>query len=161
MPNTPEETREAPASFLPRRPTTCARPRGQSSPTPGEAIYEAVFRYQLDQLMADQSHPSRAYLALQGHDPSPAVMDQFRTHALWVQPLSQCRVSARDGVTDRKTGAEGLIVEVGSLHWLHETAVDVVGGCYETPWRAVARRYRVEYDGERWVVTCASDLWKI
>ncbi len=161
MPNTPEETREASASFLQPRPTACARARGQSSPTPGEAIYEAVFRYQLDQLMADQSHPSRAYLALQGHDPSPAVMDQFRTHAPWVQPLSQCRVSARDGVTDRKTGAEGLIVEVGSLHWLHETAVDVVGGCYETPWRAVARRYRVEYDGERWVVTCASDLWQI
>jgi hypothetical protein len=161
MPNTPEEKREAPASFLPQRTTSSAKPRGQSSPTAGEAIYKAVFRAQLDQLMADQSHPSRYYLSLQGHDPSPAVMEQFRTLAPGVQPLSRCRVSAHNGVTDRKTGAAGLIVEVGRLHWLHETAVDVVGGCYETPWRATARRYRVEYDGERWVVTRASDLWKI
>lgn len=161
MPDAPEERREHRASLHPRRTTPSARPRGHSYPTPDETIYAAVFWYQLDQQTADQSHASRHYLALQGRDPSPAIMDQVRSLAPWVQPLSQCRVSARDGVTDRKTGAEGLIVEVGSLCWLHETAVDVMGGCYETPWRAAARRYHVEYDGERWVVTSASDLWKV
>ncbi len=161
MPDTPEEGREDPASIPLRRTTPSVRPRGYAYPTPDEAIYEVVFRYQLDQQRADQSHPSRHYLALQGHDPSPAIMDQIRALVPWVQPLSQCRLSARDGVTDRKTGAEGQIVEVGGLHWLHETAVDVVGGCYATPWRATARRYHVEYDGERWVVTSASDLWRV
>src|SRR6266511_2472404 len=161
MPDIPEERRKDPAFILPRRTTASVRPRGHSYPTLDEASYEAVFRYQLDQQMADQSCPSRHYLALQGHDPGPAIMDQVRALAPWVQPLSQCQVSARDGVADRKTGAEGLIVEVGGLHWLHETAVDVVGGCYEKPWRAAARRYHVEYDGERWVVTSASDLWKV
>jgi hypothetical protein len=161
MPDTPEERWEDLASILPRQTTPFVGPRADAYPTPDETIYEAVFRYQLDQQMADPWRSSRHYLALQGHDPSPAIMDQVRALVPWAQPLSQCRLSARQGVTDRETGAEGLIVEVGSLHWLHETAVDVVGGCYATPWRATARRYRVEYDGERWAVTSASDLWRV
>jgi hypothetical protein len=44
------------------------------------------------------------------------------------QPLSRGRVSARDGVVDRMTGARGVSLQVTRLTWVHASAVDVLGG---------------------------------
>ena len=74
------------------------------------AVCEAVFRYQLQQPLLDHPQVPRYYLALQGHDPDDALLHRLRELTPWVQPLSQCRVTARDGVMDRATGAGGVIV---------------------------------------------------
>ena len=84
--------------------------RGAVPCTPGRerleaAVCEAVFRYQLQQPLVDQPRVPRYYLALQGHDPDEALLRRLRELTPWVQPLSQCRVTARDGVLDRATGA--------------------------------------------------------
>ena len=128
--------------------------------TSDDAIHESVFRYQLQQHAAAQLLPTRYYLALRGHNPGEDLLCRVRVLVSQVQPLSQCRVSARDGVIDRKTGTRGLIVEVKSLRWLYGTVVEVVGGYYATPWQAAAIRYRVEYDGGGWAVTRAHLLWR-
>ena len=73
-----------------------------------------------------------------------------------VQPLSQCRVTAREGVVDRVTGARGVILQVARLTWVHAAAVDVVGGYYLTHRQAAGFRYRVESAGQRWAVTTTS-----
>jgi hypothetical protein len=62
-------------------------------------------------------------------------------------------VTARDGVTDRATGAGGVIVQVARLTWLHGAAADVVGGYYITHRHAAGLRYRVEPQGHDWAVT--------
>jgi hypothetical protein len=129
--------------------------------SPDDAIYEAVFRYHLQQHATEQPHPILYYLSLRGRDPGEDLLRRVWTLASQVQPLSQCRVSARDGVTDRKTGARGLIVEVSSLRWLHVTAAEVVGGYYATPWQAAAIHYRVEPDGGQWAVTSTRVLWRV
>jgi hypothetical protein len=127
--------------------------------TSDDAVHETVFRYQLQQHAAAQLLPTRYYLALQGHNPGEDLLCRMRVLVSQVQPLSQCRVSARDGVIDRKTGTRGLIVEVRSLRWLHMAVVEVVGGYYATPWQAAAIRYGVEYDGGGWAVTRTQVLW--
>ncbi len=116
---------------------TPRRGRGAVPRTPGRerleaVVCEAVFRYQLQQPLVDHPHVPRYYLALQGHDPDAALLRRLRELTPRVQPLSQCRVTARDGVTDRATGARGVIVQVARLTWLHGAAADVVRGYYIT-----------------------------
>jgi hypothetical protein len=125
-----------------------------------EAIYEAVFRYQLQQPLTDAPRPLHYYLARQGRDPDDACLGRLRTLGPEVQPLSLCRVSARDGVVDRVTGARGVIMQVTRLTWVHAAAVDVIGGYYLTHRQAAGLRYRVEHDGRQWAVTVVHLLWR-
>jgi hypothetical protein len=146
-----------------------AKGRGTPVPQPlrprderlAEAVCAAVFRYQLQQRLTEAPHPPRYYVAQQGRDPTEAVLARLRALGATVQPLSQCRVTAREGVVDRVTGAHGIIVHVARLTWRHAAAVDVVGGYYITHRHAAGRRYRVEHDGRRWVVTTTSLLWRV
>jgi hypothetical protein len=124
------------------------------------AVCEAVFRAQLRQPLVDQPRVPRYYLALQGHDPDEALLRRLRELTPWVQPLSQCRVTARDGVIDRVTGAGGVIVQVARLTWVHGAAADVVGGYYITQRHAAGLRYRVEQHGPDWAVTTIHLLWR-
>jgi hypothetical protein len=142
-----------------RHPTT----RGHEAPDAHleAAIYEAVFRYQLRQPLADAPRPLGYYLARLGRDPDDACLGRLRSLAPAVQPLSRCRVSVRDGVVDRVTGARGVIMQVTRLTWVHAAAVDVVGGYYLTHCQAAGLRYRVEYDGRDWAVTVVHLLWRV
>jgi hypothetical protein len=150
----------------PARDRSAPQRRGAVARTPGRerleaAVCEAVFRYQLQPPLVDSPYVPRYYLALQGHDPDEALLRRLRALTPWVQPLSQCRVTARDGVTDRTTGAGGVIVQVARLTWVHGAAADVVGGYYITHRHAAGLRYRVEHQGHDWAVTTAYLLWRV
>lgn len=121
--------------------------------------YEAVFRYQLHQPLVDAPQTPRYYLALWGRDPDAALLRRLQALAPGVQPLSHCRVTAREGVIDRATGARGVIVQVARLAWVHVAAVDVVGGYYLTHQQAVSFRYHLDHDGHQWAVVIAHLLW--
>jgi hypothetical protein len=136
-------------------------PLGQMDERLAEAVCAAVFHYQLQQPLVDHPQIPRYYLALQGRDPDEALLHRLRELTPWVQPLSQCRVTAREGVVDRATGAYGIIVQVARLTWLHAAAVDVVGGYYITHRHAAGLRYRVEHHGHDWAVTTTSLLWRV
>jgi hypothetical protein len=125
-----------------------------------EAIWEAVFCYQLQQPLADVPRPLGYYLAQQGRDPDDAFLGRLRILGPEIQPLSRCRVSARDGVIDRVTGARGVIMQVTRLTWVHAAAVDVIGGYYLTHRQAAGWCYRVEDDGSHWVVMAVHLLWR-
>jgi hypothetical protein len=139
-----------------RRPSPCTPGRARRE----AAICEAVFRYQLQQPLVDHPQIPRYYLALQGHDPDASLLHRLRELTPWVQPLSQCRVTARDGVIDRATGARGVIVQVVRLTWVHAAAVDVVGGYYLTHRHAVGLCYGVAHHGPHWAVTTVHLLWR-
>jgi hypothetical protein len=124
------------------------------------AISETVFRYQLQQPLADAPRPLGYYLARQGRDPDHACLRRLSVLRPGVQPLSRCRVSARDGVVDRVTGARGVIMQVTRLTWVHAAAVDVIGGYYLTHRQAAGLCYRVEHDGSDWAVTVVHLLWR-
>src|SRR5688500_13223466 len=96
------------ARMPPARDRSTPQRRSAIPHTPGrerheEAVCEAVLRYQLQQPLVDHPHVPHYYLALQGHDPDAALLRRLRALTPWVQPLSQCRVTARDGVLDRTT----------------------------------------------------------
>jgi hypothetical protein len=55
------------------------------------------------------------YLSLRGRDPSEEFKQRLRDLAPWAKKHSQCRVSARGGMTDHEPVARGRIVEVISL----------------------------------------------
>ena len=150
---------EAHDTSAPRR--RGAGPPGPSRPALEAAVCEAVFRYQLQQPPADPPQPPRYYLALRGRDPDAALLRRLGAVTPGVQPFSHCRVTAREGVVDRATGARGVIVQVARLAWVHAAAVDVVGGYYLTHRQAASFRYQVEPDGPRWVVTAAHLLWRV
>src|SRR5262245_19301115 len=137
-----------------------AVPRSPAREPLEAAVCEAVFRAQLRQPLVDQPRVPRYYLALHGHDPDEALLRRLRELTPWVQPLSQCRVTARDGVLDRVTGAGGVIVQVARLTWVHGAAADVVGGYYITHRHAAGLRYRVEPQGPDWAVTTIHLLWR-
>jgi hypothetical protein len=138
-----------------------ANPLGPSREAIEAAVCETVFRYQLQQPVVDHPQIPRYYLALQGHDPDETLLRRLRELTPWVQPLSQCRVTARDGVMDRVTGACGVIVQVARLAWVHATAVDVVGGYYITHRHAAGLRYRAVSEGSRWRVATVHILWRV
>jgi hypothetical protein len=100
-------------------------------------------------------------VARQGRDPRGAMLGRLRRLAPGVQPFSQCRVSGRDGVVDRTTGARGVILQVARCTWRHATAVDVVGGYYLTHRHAASFRYHLEHHDGRWAVTGAYLLWRV
>ena len=125
-----------------------------------EAVCAAVFQYQLRQPLADAPHALGYYLARQGRDPSGALLAHVRGLAPGVQPLSQCRVSGREGVVDRTTGARGVILQVARLTLVH-AAADAVGGYYLTHRQAASFRYRLEHHDGRWAVTAAHLLWRV
>jgi hypothetical protein len=151
--------RETPAPGQPFQRSGLARPAMPSGERPEAAVCEAVFRYQLQQLLVDAPQPLHYYIAQQGRDPDDALLGRLRALVSAVQPLSQCRVTARAGVIDRATGARGVILQVARLAWVHAAAVDVVGGYYLTHRHAAGLRYRVEQDGSDWAVTTACLLW--
>jgi hypothetical protein len=126
-----------------------------------EAVCAAVFQYQLRHPLADAPHALGYYLARQGRDPSEALLAHVRGLAPGVQPLSQCRVSGREGVVDRATGARGVILQVARLTLLHAAAADAVGGYYLTHRQAASFRYRLEHHDGRWAVTAAHLLWRV
>jgi hypothetical protein len=136
------------------------------TPTPPDECLEivvcaAVFQYQLRQPLADAPHPLCYYLARQGRDPSAALLAHVWSLAPGVQPLSQCRVSGREGVVDRTTGARGVILQVARLTLLHAAAADAVGGYYLTHRQAASFRYHLVPDGGQWAVTAAHLLWRV
>jgi hypothetical protein len=112
-----------------------------------EAVCDAVFRYQLQQPLADAPRPLCYDVARQGRDPDDAFLGRLRAFASDVQPLSHCRVSMRDGVVDRISGVRGVIVQVTRLSWVHSPAVDVIGGYDLTPRHAASFRYHVKHEG--------------
>jgi hypothetical protein len=61
-----------------------------------------------------------------GRDPDDARLGRLRALVSEVEPPSQCRVMAREGVVNRATEARGAIVQVARLSWVHTAAVDVV-----------------------------------
>jgi hypothetical protein len=135
-----------------------ARPR-RLVPTPLEvAVGEAVFRYQLQQPVADAPQPTHYYLALQGRDPEAAVLQRLGPA---VHPFSRCQVTARDGVVDRVTGVQGMILQVARLVWVHAAAVEAVGGYYCTHRHAAGFRYHVAPNKGQWAVTAAHLLWRV
>jgi hypothetical protein len=158
--HTDDQGREGPDPL--RRPyrAELVRPCPQPYNRLEEVVCEVVFRYQLQQPLVDPPQPPRYYLALYGHDPGEALLRQLKELTPWIQPLSHCRVTARDGVVDRETGIRGLIVQVARLAWVHAAAVDVVGGYYITHRHAAGLHYHVESDGSRWAVTTAHLLWR-
>jgi hypothetical protein len=144
-----------------------ASPRGWGAVpgTPGRArleavVCEVVFRYQLQQPLVDHPEVPHYYLALRGQDPDEPVLHRLRELTPWVQPLSQCRVTARDGVRDRATGAGGVIVQVARLTWGSGTTADVVGGYYITHRQAAGLCYGIELQGDDWAVTSVHVLWR-
>jgi hypothetical protein len=148
---------EAPA---PRR--VAAAPPRPLAPTPIEvAVCEAVFRYQLQQPLADAPPSPHYYLALQGRDPEATVLHRLRRLRPEVHPLSHCRVTARDGVIDRTTRVHGVILQVARLVWVHAAAVDVVGGYYCTHRHAAGFRYHVVPERGQWAVTGTHLLWQV
>jgi hypothetical protein len=151
------ENAEAPE---PRR-STAAPPR-PPAPTPMEVVVcEAVFRYQLQQSLADAPQPPHFFLALQGRDPEAAVLHRLQRLRPKVYPFSRCRVTARDGVVDRATGVHGVILQVARLVWVHAAAVDAIGGYYCTHRHAAGFRYHVVHEQDQWAVTAAHLLWRV
>jgi hypothetical protein len=76
------------------------------------------------------------------------------------RPLSQRRVSSREGVTDRATGPCGVSVQVARPAWVCAAAVDMVGGYYITDRHAAGLRYRVVSEGSRWSIATVHVLWR-
>jgi hypothetical protein len=155
----PASAHEAPEPW-PRR-SACFKMPTPPDKRVEEVVCEAVFQYQLRQPLADAPHPLGYYLARQGRDPSEALLARLRSLAPGVQPLSQCRVSGREGVVDRTTGARGVILQVARLTMLHATAADVVGGYYLTHRQAASFRYHLVPTGGQWAVTAAHLLWRV
>jgi hypothetical protein len=144
----------------PRR-VGAARPR-PPAPTDLESIVcEAVFRYQLQQPLADAPQPLHYYMARQGRDPDAALLYRLQRFSPQIHPFSHCRVTARDAVVDRATGARGVILQVARLVWVHAAAVEVVGGYYCTHRHAAGFRYHVTHGGNQWAVTAAHLLWRV
>jgi hypothetical protein len=150
-----------PVPRSPSRGSGRLRPPKTSDARATEAVCEAVFRYQLQQPFGDQPRPSGYYLALLGHDPDNALLRRLSALTPVIHPLSHCRVTARNGVLDRATGARGVIIQVARLAWVHAAAADVVGGYYITHRHAAAFRYGVEPEGPCWAVTTTALLWRV
>ena len=91
-------------------------------------------------------------------DPEAAVLQCLGPA---VHPFSRCRVTAHDGVVDRVTGVQGVILQVARLVWVHAAAVEAVGGHSCTHRHAAGFHYHVAQTQGPWAVTAAHLLWRV
>ena len=113
-------------------------------------IVEAVFRYQIAEESRSESN-GIVFLSL-GSDASPTdeFMRRFADTQV-VRKFSQANKRG-DGVTDKKTGERGIILEVHRLEWISDADVKVVVGTYAWSWGQTGSDCRVAHETDKWVV---------
>ena len=112
-------------------------------------IREAVFRYQLREFNSIINFLS---VGNNDDDPSEELMNRLRAHEPLVKKVSQCTADMNEGVKDKETGAQGIILRAGSIKWINKTTVEVKGGYYADGLAASGNTYRVVLKDGKWVV---------
>lgn len=122
-------------------------------------IREAVFRYQMTKYA-----PRGAVCYLSevtfgfDRDPSRGFLGRFAGAKQRVRGVSRCTAEA-DGVRDRRTLDDGIILQVGRVAWVSRNVVEVDGGYFEHGTSASGNVYTVVRRHGRWVVVNDRVIW--
>jgi hypothetical protein len=121
-------------------------------------VREAVFRCQFTNDASGVALKGKVFFlqmsAERKADPSDAFLKRFAGHQPPVRKVSACETRLQ-GVVDRKTGEAGLVLHVGAIKWISDTAVEVEGGFYETGRCAASYTFTVKKEQGKWKVTKA------
>jgi hypothetical protein len=121
-------------------------------------IREATFRYQFDHnRSALKQNANSDYLAIavanKKTDPDDAFMKRFAGNKPPVKRHSECEVSPKKGIVDKKTGERGLIFLSGAIKWVSDSEVEVSGGYHEGNLSASGNIYHLKKVDGKWKVT--------
>jgi hypothetical protein len=113
-------------------------------------IAEAVFRNQVSE--EGKSEPDAVFFLSRGEnaDPNDEFMRRFEGMPR-VRRFSQCNKRG-DGVTDKKTGARGMILKIYWIEWINDAEVKVGVGTYAWGWGQSGSVCRVVRGNTGWVV---------
>jgi hypothetical protein len=124
-------------------------------PPQEDAVFEAVFRQQLRELL-DASARSQGMVLCLGinpgsapQSPSKEYMARFRTEKA-VRRLSECEARAK-GAVENLGQAPATIVTAGPIEWLAADDVRVTVSVFRSSQRSRVRSYRVVKDPGGWV----------
>lgn len=116
-----------------------------------ENIAEMVFRHQASE--EGRSEGDAVFFLSRGEDtdPSDEFMRRFESVSR-VRKFSECNKRG-EGVTDKKTGERGMILEIHGVEWINDAAVKVGVTTYAWGWGQSGSVCHVVRDDGRWVVT--------
>ena len=119
-------------------------------------IREAVFRYQFHHNASALQQEAKVYCLAVGRklgDPTDEFMRRFRNDKPAVRKASSCDLMTGNGVVERRTGNQGIELEIASLKWISDSEVEVEGGYYEGNMSSSGNLYTVNERDGKWRVT--------
>jgi hypothetical protein len=129
-----------------------------------ENVKEVVFRIQIKN-RNDNRIFYLAYTSIDSeskeliyNDPSSEFIHRFDDLPQKVKAFSKC-VLSDFGVKDKITGERGIILRISSIRWLSETEAFVEAGSYMGPTGASGVKYRVQFQGKKWIVVSSKAMW--
>lgn len=139
-------------------------PADDSREAAGWDVREAVFRHQFEDNASGGQRSVAYYFLAWGNptereDPPAKFLERFEGHTPRVVPVSKSTVAEDSSVVHRDDGKRGLIFQITDLRWIDQTTAEVQGGYYEGNVSASGNLYRVEKQGDGWVVTEDRMLW--
>jgi hypothetical protein len=153
------------AAFLAIVPAFQAQDANSSeTATQEENIREAVFRYMFEHNASGQKKNAGVYCLSLGEydheiDPSDDLMKRLEGNRPSVRKISECVVHPYESVADRRTGKQGLIFRVTSIHWNSLREVEVACGYYEGGDSASGNTYTVVQRNGKWEVKTDKMNW--
>jgi hypothetical protein len=122
------------------------------------AIYEALFRYQMREEIADVEDGVGYFLEIQDKDPPAAFLAQFADSSPQVQRGSLCMPNS------------GIRFSAGRIERVDEKTVKVLAGHFLTIQRSITHmispirvgclnRYTLSLKDGTWIVTTAENIW--
>lgn len=127
-----------------------------------DSIFETVFRYQMDHLVATHSSEkvNAYFLCTDDKDPSTALLRRLRGRVPPVKRYSECTQEEQGMIVrDRQTGQRGVILDVSELHWLSPHRVEVAAADIRNGTDAYGSRITLERTLGRWHVTAEHLEW--
>ena len=125
-------------------------------------VREAVFRHMISGHNASGQGVGAGVFCLEvdgQHDPTPGFLARFNDLKKPIVAISDCSLSADQGVVDKRTHKRGLSFRVETITFKDAHHAKAIGGYYEAGLSGSGNVYSLERKANVWVVVKDEMMW--
>jgi hypothetical protein len=130
---------------------------GESPKLLGETqIRAAIIDYESANPPSVGETPIKVIFVSLGHgkdnaDPEPELFKAIPAGKVLVEPYSACDFQS-DGITENRTGARGVLLQLGNVRWANDDRATVEGTTWAAKGLGAVNEYHVVKEQGRWLV---------